>query len=37
LNFSAGDPVDAALQSAFLAAVSLKFDHQLPSKPKARP
>jgi 4-diphosphocytidyl-2-C-methyl-D-erythritol kinase len=30
------DPVDAALQGAFLAAISLKFDHQLSSKPKLR-
>jgi hypothetical protein len=36
LSFKADDPVDAALQSAFLAAISLKFDHQLPSKPKPR-
>jgi hypothetical protein len=37
LSFKANDPVDAALQSAFLAAISLKFDQQLPSKPNARP
>jgi hypothetical protein len=37
LNFKVGDPVDAALQSAFLAAISLKFDEQLSSKPKPRP
>jgi hypothetical protein len=36
LSFKADDPVDAALQSAFLAAISLKFDQQLPSKPKPR-
>ena len=33
LSFKADDPVDAALQGAFLAAISLKFDHQLSSKP----
>jgi hypothetical protein len=37
LSFKADDPVDAALQSAFLAAISLKFDEQLSSKPKPRP
>jgi hypothetical protein len=37
LNFKADDPVEAALQSAFLAAISLKFDQQLLSKPKPRP
>jgi hypothetical protein len=37
LSFKADDPVDAALQSAFSAAISLKFDQQLPSRPKARP
>jgi hypothetical protein len=36
LSFKADDPVDAALQSALLAAISLKFDQQLSSKPKAR-
>jgi hypothetical protein len=36
LSFRADDPVDAALQSAFLAAISVKFDQQLPSKPKPR-
>ena len=36
LNFKADDPVEAALQGAFLAAISLKFDHQLSSKPKPR-
>ena len=36
LNFTADDPVDAALQGAFLAAISLKFDHQLSSRPKLR-
>jgi hypothetical protein len=36
LSFKADDPVDAALQGAFLAAISLKFDHQLSSKPKRR-
>jgi hypothetical protein len=36
LSFKADDPVDAALQGAFLAAISLKFDHQLSSKPKPR-
>ena len=36
LSFRADDPVDAALQSAFLAAISLKFDRQLSSKPKPR-
>ena len=36
LNFKADDPVEAALQGAFLAAISLKFDHQLSSKPKRR-
>ena len=36
LNFKADDPVDGALQGAFLAAISLKFDHQLSSKPKRR-
>jgi hypothetical protein len=35
LNFKADDPVEAALQGAFLAAISLKFDHQLSSKPQA--
>jgi hypothetical protein len=34
LSFKADDPVDAALQSPLLAAISLKFDHQLSSKPK---
>jgi hypothetical protein len=34
LSFKADDPVEAALQGAFLAAISLKFDHQLSSKPK---
>jgi GNAT superfamily N-acetyltransferase len=33
LSFKADDPVDAALQGAFLAAISLKFDHRLSSKP----
>jgi hypothetical protein len=37
LNFKADDPVDAALQGAFLAAISFKFEHQLSSKPKPRP
>ena len=36
LSFRADDPVEAALQGAFLAAISLKFDQQLPSKPKPR-
>jgi hypothetical protein len=36
LSFKADDPVDAALQCAFLAAISLKFDEQLSSKPKPR-
>ena len=36
LNFKADDPVEAALQGAFLAAISLQFDHQLPSKPKPK-
>jgi hypothetical protein len=36
LNFKADDPVDAALQGAFLAAISLNFDHLLSSKPKLR-
>ena len=36
LSFKADDPVDAALQGAFLAAISLKFDDQLSSKPKQR-
>ena len=36
LNFRADDPVEAALQGAFLAAISLQFDHQLPSKPKPK-
>ena len=36
LNFKADDPVEAALQGAFLAAISLNFDHQLSSKPKPR-
>jgi hypothetical protein len=36
LSFKADDPVDAALQGAFLAAISLKFDQQLSSKPKRR-
>jgi hypothetical protein len=35
LSFKADDPVDAALQGAFLAAISLK-DDQLSSKPKRR-
>jgi hypothetical protein len=34
LSFKADDPVEAALQGAFLAAISLKFDHQLSSKPR---
>ena len=37
LNLKADDPVDAALQGAFLAAISLQFDQQLSSKPKPRP
>jgi hypothetical protein len=36
LSFKADDPVDAALQGAFLDAISLKFDDQLSSKPKQR-
>jgi hypothetical protein len=36
LSFKADDPVDAALQGAFLAAISWKFDDQLSSKPKQR-
>ena len=36
LSFKADDPVEAALQGAFLAAISLKFDQQLSSKPKRR-
>jgi hypothetical protein len=36
LNFKADDPVDGALRGAFLAAISLKFDQQLSSKPKLR-
>ena len=36
LSFKADDPVDAALQGAFRAAISLKFDHQLSSRPKLR-
>jgi hypothetical protein len=36
LNFKADDPVEAALQGALLAAISLKFDRQLSSKPKLR-
>jgi hypothetical protein len=36
LSFKADDPVDAALQGAFLAAISLKFDDQLSSKPRPR-
>ena len=36
LSFKADDPVEGALQGAFLAAISLKFDHQLSSKPKLR-
>ena len=36
LNFKADDPVETALQGAFLAAISLQFDRQLPSKPKSR-
>jgi hypothetical protein len=36
LNFKADDPVEAALQGAFLAAISLKFDHRLSFKPKLR-
>jgi hypothetical protein len=36
LSFRADDPVDTALQSAFLAAISVQFDQQLPSKPKPR-
>jgi len=36
LSFKADDPVEAALQGAFLAAISLKFDQQLSSKPKPR-
>ena len=36
LSFKADDPVEPALQGAFLAAISLKFDHQLSSKPKRR-
>ncbi len=34
LSFKADDPVEAALQGAFLAAISLKFDEQLSFKPK---
>jgi hypothetical protein len=36
LSFKADDPVEVALQGAFLAAISLKFDHELSSKPKAK-
>jgi hypothetical protein len=36
LSLKADDPVDAALPSAFLAAISLKFDEQPSSKPKPR-
>ena len=36
LSFKADDPVEAALQGAFLAAISLKFGQQLSSKPKRR-
>jgi hypothetical protein len=36
LSFRADDPVEGALQGAFLAAISLKFDQQLSSKPKPR-
>ena len=36
LSFKADDPVDAPLQCALLAAISLKFDQQLSSKPKPR-
>jgi hypothetical protein len=36
LNFRADDRVEGALQGAFLAAISLKFDQQLSSKPKPR-
>ena len=34
LSFKADDPVEAALQGALLAAISLKFDEQLSFKPK---
>ncbi len=37
MNFKADDPVEAALQGAFLAAISLKFDHQLFVEAQARP
>jgi hypothetical protein len=36
LSFRADDRVEGALQGAFLAAISLKFDQQLSSKPKPR-
>ena len=36
LSFKADDPVEAALQGALFAAISLKFDYQLSSKPKRK-
>jgi hypothetical protein len=34
LAFKAGDPVEAALRTALIAAICLKFDDQLPSRPR---
>ena len=34
LAFKAGDPVETALRTALIAAICLKFDDQLPSRPR---
>ena len=34
LGFKAGDPVETALRTALIAAICLKFDDQLPSRPR---
>jgi len=36
LAFKAGDPVETALRTALIAAICLKFDDQLPSRPRRR-
>ena len=35
LAFKAGDPVETALQTALIAAICLKFDEQLTSRPRS--
>jgi hypothetical protein len=34
LAFKAGDPVETALRTALIAAICLKFDDQLPNRPR---